>query len=208
MNKIILFIMFVLLINIANAEVSIIRTDIQFSLANSTMKVTTEDGGNFDLVCNPGTVYTSTRQITFLRNVSCTTDVILTQQVDLIRSLSLGFNDSAKYYDKYLDCYGKYTLCNERLGQANSTQYEERYMQAFQDLQTCKTERNTFLTTKQQSDSELSVCLTGKKSAEDGKIVWGIIGAIAGAILYYWFFDKSKNKPATSAAESQLPKSR
>ena len=121
--------------------------------------------------------------------------------------LSADLNESRKYYSKYLECYASEKLCQQK--NSNNTQdYLTKYTQCFEEWNTCKAEKQATFTATQQAQSQLSTCQTEKKSAEDGKMVFGIGGLIIGALGYYFIFVRPKEKPAVSSAESQLPRNR
>ncbi len=195
---------------LATQQVQQISTEVGVKITEGHCELLTEDG-NYNYACTGSS--TNTLNLDFYRNVSCNTDYyedLLNENQALIRTLSLGINDSTKYYDKYLDCYASEKLCSQRESQMNSstnTNYLAKYEEALTNYNDCKSERSSLITQRQQAESAKSTCETEKQAAEEAKLLWGIGGLILGAVGYHFFTGRSK-KPAESAAESQLPRSR
>jgi hypothetical protein len=203
MSKYMLFaLLFLVLVGVINAEITPITTHITLGISNNTINLITESG-QYNYVC--GNSITNGIDITFFRNATCATDLILQQDQQIIRTLSEGINDSTKYYEKYLDCYGNLKVLQSS---ANTTDYLVKYTQCFEEWNSCKSEKSSLITSTQSAQSGLSTCQIEKKTSEDGKTVWGIGGVIIGLAIYYFFIDKGRHKPAVSVAEQQLPKSR
>jgi len=193
------------------AEIQIFDTDIVVKITEGNVELQTEDG-NYNYACT-GTS-TNTLDLDFYRNVTCQDESLkdyFEQQGSFIKTLSLGLNDTSKYYRQYLECYASEKLCKQREDLSNSstnTNYLAKYEEALVNYNDCKSERSSLVTQRQAAESAKSTCETDKKSAEDQKLLWAVGGIVLGAVGYMFIFDKSRKKPAESAAESQLPRSR
>ena len=170
-------------------------------------EVTTEEQ-TYSYVCNSSS--TNRIGIDFYRNVSCNTQYVedmLVENRDMIRTLSLGLNDSTKYYDKYLDCYASERLCRDKVSINSSVNYQDKYTSCFEDFNNCKSEKSPLVIARQNAEASLSTCEADKKKAEDAKMVYAVVGGCIGLGLGYFWWGKAK-RPAISSAEAQLPKSR
>lgn len=209
-NKIMILIMLMLTLQIVDAEYQPFETEIEVKITEGNCEIETEEKV-YSYACTG----TSTHDIDidFLRNVSCFYGETLEENQEFLRVLSGGLNDSRKYYDKYLACYGDYTACSIRLSQQNITpptfseNYLEKYQTEYEKYQSCNSEKISVVTARQTAESKLSTCENEKKDVEDGLLMYAIVGAIVGGGGGYWIWGKKKS-PAVSSAEAQLPKSR
>lgn len=190
---------------LALADVQQFETEIEIDIDGDDFIITTEES-SYNYHCGGTANYDL--DIDFLRNVTCDAEEYCYETQSILRTISGGLNDSRKYYDKYLECYGEYTKCNERLGQGNvSNGYQDKWVEALSNYETCKGQKASLTTQKQSAESSLSTCETEREESKNSVWVYAIVGLIVGILGYKWFTDRDK-KPAVSSAEDQLPKSR
>lgn len=199
--------MILIMIGAVSAELMTVETDINLQVDNRSITVTTEDK-EYSFSCGDGAVSPGKKTIQFTREFTCENADELRQIASV---LSGNMNKSLKYYDLYLDCYAAEKLCEQKLSinSGNATvNYLAKYEEAFENYNNCKSDKNSYITARQQAESQLSTCETEKKTSNDQKLLWGIGGLLIGGFGYMFLFDKSRKKPAISAAEAQLPRNR